>query len=113
MISAVHMCLFILFAQTSTSELTEISDQEMCDRTIVKTECELPALATKANVKGTVTLVIVVEKDGLTGSIKVVRGHPLLQRPAVDCAKQWKFLATGEKYRGEVRVFVGKEGVVK
>ena len=99
----------VLLSQAVGVDVVTITNQEMCDRTIKKSECEQPAVAAEAGITGNVVLMIEVDKDGQTASIKIIRGHPLLQRPAYECAKQWKFLATGEKYKGEVRVFVGKK----
>lgn len=47
--------------------------------------------ATKAKIQGTVLLSVVINKDGLPASVKVVRGLPCgLNQQAIDALKQWK-----------------------
>jgi protein TonB len=77
--------------------------------TIRKSECEPPTLAKEKNIAGAVRLMIVVDSEGSVESIKIISGHPLLQQAAFDCAKQWKFLSTGERYWGELKAHVGKK----
>jgi len=48
--------------------------------------------ASKAKIQGTVVLSVVVNKDGLPASVKVVRGLPCgLNRQAIESVKQWSF----------------------
>jgi TonB family protein len=48
--------------------------------------------ASKAKIQGTVLLSVVINKEGLPASVKVIRGLPCgLNRQAIDTLKQWKF----------------------
>lgn len=50
-----------------------------------------PTLAVKARVDGTVVLEATITVEGAVDEIRVVSGHPLLIRAAIDCLKQWKY----------------------
>ncbi|HWB83002.1 MAG TPA: TonB family protein [Bryobacteraceae bacterium] len=52
---------------------------------------EYPALARQARITGTVTLQATVGADGRVKDVKILRGHPLLQKAAIDAVKQWVY----------------------
>jgi Ca-activated chloride channel family protein len=53
-----------------------------------------PELAHRARVEATVILEVHVDEQGNVGSVRVVRGHPLLDEAAVQAVKQWKYSPT-------------------
>lgn len=53
-----------------------------------------PALAKQAHVQGTVTLVAVIGCDGTVRSLRVMSGHPLLVRAALDAVSKWVYRPT-------------------
>jgi TonB family protein len=55
---------------------------------------EYPRLAKESGAHGTVELIATVGTDGKVKSVKVVKGHPLLQRAAVDAVMQWLYRPT-------------------
>lgn len=55
---------------------------------------EYPKLARDAGAKGAVELTATIGTDGKVKSVKVVSGHPLLQRAAIDAVMQWKYKPT-------------------
>ena len=55
---------------------------------------EYPRLAKESGARGTVELIATVGTDGKVKSVKVVKGHPLLQRAAVDAVMQWLYRPT-------------------
>jgi protein TonB len=59
-----------------------------------KVEPVYPTLAKQARVSGTVELLGVLGTDGRIHEIKVVRGHPLLVKAAIDAVLQWVFEPT-------------------
>lgn len=68
-----------------------------------------PPIARAARVSGTVTLEVVVGKDGNVQDLKVIRGHPLLVQAAVDAVRQWRYkpvLLNGEPVEVESVVAV-------
>ncbi len=55
---------------------------------------EYPRLAKEAGARGTVELIATVGADGKVKAVKVVKGHPLLQRAAIDAVMQWIYRPT-------------------
>jgi len=58
---------------------------------IKKVEPEYPDKAKKAEVEGVVILELTTDKEGIVQKIKTLRSIPLLDKAAVDAAKQWIF----------------------
>ena len=50
-----------------------------------------PPLAVQARIQGTVLLQAVVAKDGTVQELRVVSGHPLLVKAAMDAVKLWRY----------------------
>lgn len=50
-----------------------------------------PPLARQARIQGTVVLSIVINKEGVVGDTRLVRGHPMLAPAAIEAVKQWKY----------------------
>src|SRR5450432_1150188 len=61
---------------------------------IHKVEPVYPALARQARVSGTVELLGVLATDGRIHELRVLRGHPLLVKAALDAVRQWIFEPT-------------------
>ncbi|HTX37225.1 MAG TPA: M56 family metallopeptidase [Bryobacteraceae bacterium] len=59
-----------------------------------KVDPEYPALAQQAGIQGTVTLAIVIAKDGTVESTTPVEGHPLLVAAAQAAVQQWTYKPT-------------------
>jgi protein TonB len=53
-----------------------------------------PQLAIMARIQGTVVLEAIIGKDGTVQDLKVVSGHPLLVRAAIDAVKTWRYQPT-------------------
>jgi protein TonB len=53
-----------------------------------------PALAKQARVSGVVELIGVLGVDGRLHEVRVLRGHPLLVKAAVDAVMQWIYEPT-------------------
>ena len=47
-----------------------------------------------ARIQGTVVLQAIIGKDGTVQDLKVVSGHPLLVRAALDAVKTWRYQPT-------------------
>jgi len=54
-----------------------------------------PELAKKARIQGVVRLHALIGKDGAVEELRLLSGHPLLVKAAMDAVKQWRF----EPYR--------------
>jgi protein TonB len=53
-----------------------------------------PELAKRARVEQMVMLEVNVDEEGNVASVRVMKGHPLLDQAAVDAVKQWKYSPT-------------------
>lgn len=62
--------------------------------TLSQVKPEYPMLARTSGVSGDVQVEVLIGEDGRVVSTKVVAGHTLLQRAALEAARQWKFNPT-------------------
>jgi protein TonB len=58
---------------------------------IHETKPVYPPLAVQARIQGTVLLQAVVAKDGTVQDLRLVSGHPLLVKAALDAVKLWRY----------------------
>jgi protein TonB len=58
---------------------------------IYRVEPVYPGVAVSANVEGTVILEAIVGEDGLVESVRVLRSVTVLDRPALEAVKQWRY----------------------
>jgi TonB family protein len=58
---------------------------------IYRVEPVYPGAAVAANVEGTVILEAIVDREGRVESVRVLRSVPILERPAVEAVKQWRY----------------------
>ena len=63
-------------------------------RLIFQPKPEYPPLAKMARIQGTVRLDAVISKDGTIQDLKVISGHPLLVRAALDAVQRWRYQPT-------------------
>jgi len=52
---------------------------------------QYPTLARQARIQGTVVLQAVIGKDGTVQNLRVLNGHPMLVRAAMDAVRQWRY----------------------
>ena len=50
-----------------------------------------PPLARGARIQGQVVLAAVISKAGTIDDLRVVSGHPMLVRAAIDAVSQWRY----------------------
>jgi protein TonB len=80
---------------------------------IFRKEPEYPRLARQSGVKGQVEVEATVGVDGRVKSVKVISGHTMLQKPAIDAVLQWVYrptLLNGKPVESQTRIvlnFVG------
>ncbi len=55
---------------------------------------EYPPLAITAHVGGTVILECIIDVQGNVASVRLLRGHPLLNEAAVEAVRKWKYVPT-------------------
>jgi periplasmic protein TonB len=58
---------------------------------IERVEPDYPALAVRAQVQGVVILEAVVDRQGHVEDVRVLRSIPLLDKPAMDAVRQWRY----------------------
>jgi len=51
-----------------------------------------PELAKAMRIQGTVRLAAVIDADGTVAALKLICGHPLLVRAAMEAARKWRYL---------------------
>jgi TonB family protein len=81
---------------------------------IYKVDPEYPKIARDAGARGVVELIATIGVDGTVKKVTIVKGHPLLARPASDAVMKWRYTPTmlnGVAVEGQVQVavnFVGR-----
>lgn len=60
-------------------------------------------MATQARAKELVILEVQVDVQGVVKSVRVLRGHPLFDEPAMDAVRQWR-AAAAERRAGRMPV---------
>jgi protein TonB len=55
---------------------------------------EYPQLAKMARIQGTVRLEALISRDGTIKDLKVISGHPLLVKAAIDAVSRWRYQPT-------------------
>ncbi len=55
---------------------------------------EYPPLAKMARIQGTVRLEAIISKDGTIQDLKVMNGHPLLVKSALEAVQRWRYQPT-------------------
>ncbi len=53
-----------------------------------------PELARQMRITGTVRLAVLIGRDGNVEELRVIRGHPLLVKAAMDAVKDWRWRPT-------------------
>ncbi len=75
-------------------EPIHVSGNVQASKLLTRVEPVYPELARAARISGTVVLQVTVDVQGKVSDVRVMRGHPLLQRAAVDAVKQWRYAPT-------------------
>jgi protein TonB len=68
-----------------------------------------PPIARQAHVQGTVELRAIISKAGTIENLVVVRGHPMLVKPALEAVRQWRYrpyLLNNEPFEVETEITV-------
>jgi TonB family protein len=68
-----------------------LSEEGSSPNLIVKPEPAYPGLAKQARIEGIVIVEVAVGPDGAPKDIAVISGHPLLQVPAIDAVKNYRY----------------------
>ena len=74
-----------------------------------RVEPPYPPMAKAAGIRGQVVLRAIVAKDGSIENLRVIAGHPVLVKAAVEAVRQWRYrpyLLNGEAVEVETEVTV-------
>jgi periplasmic protein TonB len=77
-----------------TPKRIRVGGQVESARLIFQPKPEYPPLAKMARIQGTVRLEAVISKDGTIQDLKVVSGHPLLVKAALEAVQRWRYQPT-------------------
>jgi TonB family protein len=80
--------------QPQTPQRIQVSGQVASARLIFQPHPEYPPLAKMARIQGVVRMDAVIGKDGTIQDLKVISGHPLLVRAALDAVQRWRYQPT-------------------
>ncbi|HET9180476.1 MAG TPA: energy transducer TonB [Terriglobia bacterium] len=77
-----------------TTQRIRVGGQVESAKLINRVTPDYPQLAKMARIQGTVRLEAIISKDGTIQDLKVLSGHPLLVKAALDAVKQWRYQPT-------------------
>ncbi len=80
--------------KAATPKRIRVGGQVEQARWIFHPNPEYPPLAKMARIQGTVRLEAVISKDGTIQDLKVMSGHPLLVKSALDAVARWRYQPT-------------------
>ena len=69
-------------------QLAKVKPRELKERVV---NCAIPRLPGDLDAQGSVIVQVVVDEEGNVRCARIIYGHPLLRRAALDAAKKWKF----------------------
>src|SRR5208337_3835747 len=80
--------------KAATPKRIRVGGQVESARLIFQPKPEYPPLAKMARIQGTVRLEAIISKDGTIQDLKVVSGHPLLVKSAIEAVQRWRYQPT-------------------
>jgi protein TonB len=80
--------------QAATPKRIRVGGQVEAAKLIFQPKPEYPPLARMARIQGTVRLEAVISRDGMIQDLKVLSGHPLLVKSAIEAVQRWRYQPT-------------------
>ncbi len=80
--------------KATTPKRIRVGGQVEQARLIFQPKPEYPPLAKMARIQGQVRLEAIISKDGTIQDLKVVNGHPLLVKAALEAVSRWRYQPT-------------------
>lgn len=77
-----------------TPKRIRVGGQVESAKLIFQPKPEYPPLAKMARIQGVVRLDAIISKDGTIQDLKVISGHPLLVKAALDAVQRWRYQPT-------------------
>jgi protein TonB len=78
----------------TTPKRIRVGGQVEAARLIFQPKPEYPPLARMARISGAVKLEAIISKDGTIQDLKVLSGHPLLVKAALEAVERWRYQPT-------------------
>jgi protein TonB len=80
--------------KATTPKRIRVGGQVESAKLIFRPQPEYPPLAKMARIQGTVRLEAIISRDGTIQDLKVVSGHPLLVKSAIEAVQRWRYQPT-------------------
>jgi protein TonB len=80
--------------QAATPKRIRVGGQVEKAKGIFQPTPEYPPLAKMARIQGTVRLEAIISRDGTIQDLKVLSGHPLLVKAALEAVQRWRYQPT-------------------
>ncbi len=80
--------------KAATPKRIRVGGQVELAKLIFQPKPEYPPLAKMARIQGTVRLEAIISKDGTIQDLKVLTGHPLLVKSAIEAVSRWRYQPT-------------------
>jgi protein TonB len=80
--------------KAETPKRIRVGGQVEAAKAIYRPSPEYPPLAKMARIQGVVRLEAVISKDGTIQDLKVLSGHPLLVKSAMEAVQKWRYQPT-------------------
>jgi protein TonB len=80
--------------KAATPKRIRVGGQVEAAKLIYQPKPEYPPLAKMARIQGTVRLEAIISKDGTIQDLKVLSGHPLLVKSALEAVQRWRYQPT-------------------
>jgi protein TonB len=80
--------------KAATPKRIRVGGQVEAAKLIFQPKPEYPPLAKMARIQGTVRLEAIISKDGTIQDLKVINGHPLLVKAALEAVQRWRYQPT-------------------
>lgn len=80
--------------QAAAPKRIRVGGQVTAAKLILQPKPEYPPLAKMARIQGTVRLEAIISRDGTIQDLKVISGHPLLVKSALEAVQRWRYQPT-------------------
>ncbi len=80
--------------KATTPKRIRVGGQVEQAKLIFNPKPEYPPLAKMARIQGTVRLEAIISKDGAMQDLRVISGHPLLVKSAIEAVSRWRYQPT-------------------
>jgi len=80
--------------KATTPKRIRVGGQVEAAKAIFQPKPEYPPLAKMARIQGTVRLEAIISRDGTIQDLKMISGHPLLVKAALEAVQRWRYQPT-------------------